>query len=742
MTSKILLAQLIFLQDLHQDWKFVLLRSTSPLIQRRVERPRSTRSLPSVYMKFTCLSKGGNFYFPPCHIITVSGFRILLDCPLDLSSLMIFSPIPTHAFSNPELPSPDSVDQKRQKHERPIDSSELIRAQPWFKTVTSLHLWNVPFIDVVLISSPMGMLGLPFLSRVNGFRAKIYVTEVTARIGQLLMEDLVLMNKEFRQFYGCEESGLPQWMNWEKLESLPSLFREIVLGEDGVELGGWMPLYSADDVKGCMQKVHTLKYAQEVCYNGTLIIKAVSSGLEIGTCNWTINGPKRNIACLSSSIFDSSHAMNFDYHALRGNDLIIYSDLSSPVLEDVKDNSCYSAPTSQKSSTLSADNDQEASAELLLSTSESLEEMEKLNFICSCIIDSVKAGGSVLIPIGRLGIILQLLELISLSLEASSLKVPIFIISSVAEELLAFTNIIPEWLCKQRQEKLFSGEPFFAHTQLIKEKKLHVFPAVHSPNLLKIWQEPCIAFSPHWSLRLGPVVHLLRRWSGDENSLLIMEEGVDADLALLPFKPMAMKVLQCSFLSGIKLQKVQPLLKILQPKFVLFPEDLRQLVSYSDTNSHAFFYYCENETLPVPSLKNSSELEIAADLVSLIHCRRLTAESIGIGRLKGDFSVTHGKHQLHSGSEQADPSQSRPPLLHWGSLDLERLLAVLEKMGIRGSVEQGNSDTDSERTRVVHVYEPNKALIEVRENSTIISASNESLSSLIFEAVDGILSGL
>ncbi|WKA02197.1 hypothetical protein VitviT2T_020415 [Vitis vinifera] len=674
--------------------------STSPLIQRRVERPRSTRSLPSVYMKFTCLSKGGNFYFPPCHIITVSGFRILLDCPLDLSSLMIFSPIPTHAFSNPELPSPDSVDQKRQKHERPIDSSELIRAQPWFKTVTSLHLWNVPFIDVVLISSPMGMLGLPFLSRVNGFRAKIYVTEVTARIGQLLMEDLVLMNKEFRQFYGCEESGLPQWMNWEKLESLPSLFREIVLGEDGVELGGWMPLYSADDVKGCMQKVHTLKYAQEVCYNGTLIIKAVSSGLEIGTY------------------------------------------LSSPVLEDVKDNSCYSAPTSQKSSTLSADNDQEASAELLLSTSESLEEMEKLNFICSCIIDSVKAGGSVLIPIGRLGIILQLLELISLSLEASSLKVPIFIISSVAEELLAFTNIIPEWLCKQRQEKLFSGEPFFAHTQLIKEKKLHVFPAVHSPNLLKIWQEPCIAFSPHWSLRLGPVVHLLRRWSGDENSLLIMEEGVDADLALLPFKPMAMKVLQCSFLSGIKLQKVQPLLKILQPKFVLFPEDLRQLVSYSDTNSHAFFYYCENETLPVPSLKNSSELEIAADLVSLIHCRRLTAESIGIGRLKGDFSVTHGKHQLHSGSEQADSSQSRPPLLHWGSLDLERLLAVLEKMGIRGSVEQGNSDTDSENARVVHVYEPNKALIEVRENSTIISASNESLSSLIFEAVDGILSGL
>lgn len=39
----------------------------------------------------------------------------------------------------------------------------------------------------------------------------------------------------------------------------------------------------------------------------------------------------------------------------------------------------------------------------------------------------------------------------------------------------------------------------------------------------KIWQEPCIVFCPHWSLRLGPVTHLLRRWRGDQNSLLVIE---------------------------------------------------------------------------------------------------------------------------------------------------------------------------------------------------------------------------
>ena len=88
---------------------------------------------------------------------------------------------------DPETSESGFCGPEKQKHERPMDSSKLIRAQPWFKIVTSWHLWNVPFIDVVLISSPMGMPGLPFLSRVNGFRAKIYVTEVIARIARLMM---------------------------------------------------------------------------------------------------------------------------------------------------------------------------------------------------------------------------------------------------------------------------------------------------------------------------------------------------------------------------------------------------------------------------------------------------------------------------------------------------------------------------------------------------------------------------
>ncbi|XVF82087.1 hypothetical protein PTKIN_Ptkin16aG0015800 [Pterospermum kingtungense] len=579
-------------------------------------------------MKFTCLNKGDGFHFSPCHMLNVSGFRILLDCPLDLSSLAIFSSVPVAHQAHESLDT-DSV-KKKQKTEKALDANDLVHAEPWYKTVKNLHLWDASFIDVVLISSPMGMLGLPFLTRTKDFSAKIYVTEATARIGELLMEDLISMHMELRQFYGPEDSCFPQWMRWEELEVLPPELRKISLGKDCEEMGAWMPLYS-DDV-----------------YN----------------------------------------------------------------LEEM--------------------------AASLLKDDESMEEAEKLAFICTCALDSVRAGGSVLLPIGRLGIFLCLLEQMSLLLESLSLEVPIYIISSIAEELLAFTNIIPEWLCKQRQQKLFSGEPLFAHVKLIKERKIQVFPAVHSPELLTNWQEPCIVFCPHWSLRLGPVVHLLRYWCSDPNSLLVLESGVDADIALLPFRPMAMKVLQCSFLSGIRLQKVQPLLKTLQPKIVLFPKDLRCKIQISEPNT--MFLFSENETLRIPSSKESTDVDIATDLASKFQWKTLKQGTVT--RLDGELFMYHGKHRLLSGVQPARSKQQRP-LVHWGSPDLKRLLTELSKMGINGTIKQVSDDAKSENAGgIIDIHDPDKALIDVRETGTVIIAADENLASQIVKAVDIVLDGI
>ncbi|KAJ4956533.1 hypothetical protein NE237_013316 [Protea cynaroides] len=724
-----------------------------------------------VPMKFTCLSKGKGYHYPPCQMINMCGLRILLDCPIDLSALTIFSTVLANSHQTPNVKTSNSFiqnsvsnsgDQKRRRVNEALEADNLIKAVPWYKTVNTMHLLDTSFIDVILISSPMGILGLPFLTRNKNFSAKIYATEATARIGQLMMEDLVAMHMEYRQLYGYEEDRFPHWLKWEELETLPSELRETIMGVDGADLGSWQPLYSVTDVKDCIQKVQSVRFAEEVCFNGTLIIKAFSSGLEIGSSNWTIHGPRRNITCLSSSIFESAHAMNFDYSSLQGNDLILFSDFS--LLHDEVDvskdsfaplnymESEVNHPTACSFSALrNNDNDGENFIKSLVGAEEYSEEMDKLSFICSCAIDSVREGGSVLVPIGRLGIVLQLLEQLSQSLESANLNVPIFLISSVAEELLAFTNIVPEWLCELRQQKLYAGDALFGHVELIKEKKLHLFPAVHSPNFLKLWQEPCIVFSPHWSLRLGPVVHLLHRWCRDQHCLLILEQEVDTALALSPFKPVAMKVLQCSFLSGMKMQKIKPLLEILRPKFVLFPEDLKQNLAMKMT-SCSFIHYSENEIVRVPTVRGDFEVDLAADLAFQLQPRRMKQENMAIARLKGQLLVSHGKYFLVSRRQLIDSSQSRMlmqystreekrTLLQWGLLDPNLVLLVLQEKGISGLVDEDRSGGEH-NAYFVHIYEPKNGLIEITPTQTVISTADETLASTIFEAINNILDGI
>ncbi|KAJ3669343.1 hypothetical protein LUZ60_011293 [Juncus effusus] len=146
-------------------------------------------------MKLTCLSEGTSLYNPPCHLLQLNGFSLLLECPIDLSSLLNFSPIPT---------SPCDYD----------NNNKLVRAVPFYKTVVSQ--WDPHVIDVVLISSPYSLLGLPFLTRKPGFSksTKIYATEAIVKIGQLMMEDLISMHIEYLSFYGPDKnSDSPDLMN-------------------------------------------------------------------------------------------------------------------------------------------------------------------------------------------------------------------------------------------------------------------------------------------------------------------------------------------------------------------------------------------------------------------------------------------------------------------------------------------------------------------------------------------------
>lgn len=69
------------------------------------------------------------------------------------------------------------------------------------------------------------------------------MTEATAKIGQLMMEDLVSMHMEFRRLHGPEDSSFPWWTKNLDGEEVPSVLKNLVFGENGDDLGSWMRLY-------------------------------------------------------------------------------------------------------------------------------------------------------------------------------------------------------------------------------------------------------------------------------------------------------------------------------------------------------------------------------------------------------------------------------------------------------------------------------------------------------------------
>lgn len=103
----------------------------------------------------------------------VSYLIAQLTFPLLQSSL----PIPASSYQAEDVEIPDSFlyscEPKRQRIEKTLHADDLIHAEPCYRTVTNLNLWDVSSIDLVLISSPMGMLGLPFLTRNENFSAKV-----------------------------------------------------------------------------------------------------------------------------------------------------------------------------------------------------------------------------------------------------------------------------------------------------------------------------------------------------------------------------------------------------------------------------------------------------------------------------------------------------------------------------------------------------------------------------------------
>lgn len=282
------------------------------------------------------------------------------------------------------------------------------------------------------------------------------------------------------------------------------------------------------------------------------------------------------------------------------------------------------------------------------------------------------------------------------------------------------------------------------------DKRLHSFSALHCQQLVDAWQEPCIVFASHWSLRTGPSVHLLHRWHQNPNCLLVMVEAMlDIDVVLSPFKPMTMQLLHCPFLSGLRFNEIASVMKKLQPKLVLFPEALQKWIHKIALKEQSVLFYCKGQTLRIPCLKDEIEVDMATDLAFQLRPKQVGQEKSTVTKLKAELHREDGRFLLKSAAPSCQSSTLSNQQCRKGVVNSDNLLLALRDRGLCASIEDGvtsemvsKDEKENDRNAlqfIVKISSPSKAIMEVRDKDISIRTDDVAICDSIFNALDSIM---
>lgn len=193
-------------------------------------------------------------------------------------------------------------------------------------------------------------------------------------------------------------------------------------------------------------------------------MQACSSGHSIGSCNWTIEFDCDTVVYMSRSSLLNTHSKLFNAGLVKQQiiDVLLVSGLNQ-------------AP--------------------------SIEPEQAIQDFCKACLMTIKNQGSVLVPVLPTGKIYDLIECLYRYLsEVGMQSTPVYFLSSVADQSLAFSNIFAEWLCDHKQSLVYGAESPFQHAELIKSGHLKCYPEINA-KFNDDFHQPCILFASHPSLR-------------------------------------------------------------------------------------------------------------------------------------------------------------------------------------------------------------------------------------------------
>ncbi|KAJ1345693.1 hypothetical protein KIN20_000283 [Parelaphostrongylus tenuis] len=423
----------------------------------------------------------------------------------------------------------------------------------------------------------------------------------------------------------------------------------------------WKCFYSEETMDEALKRITTVAFNQPIDLPGGISVSACPSGYSIGSSNWIFKTEYERVGYLTSSSTRSTHARSVAWEKLQDADALILTSLSrTPEL--------------------------------------SLEGV--VIEVSQTIVDTLKRGGNVLMPVNPVGSIFDLIDVVSRSIDnagGSLLETRIYFVSPVAKGALAYSNINAEWLVEARQNAVYVPEEPFCHVALVRNGRLKLYDNICESFCLDC-KSPCVVLTGHPSLRLGDAPYLLEMWGNDSKNALIM---TDPDYPLnevyRPYEELAIRAFYYPIETRLEFSQVNStLLPVeLKPKNLIVP-DVYTIGhnSKSPTHNRIEFLVQYNPILPMkydeqisislPSKKmRKRKIEISSDVIKRLELRAHYANpEIGVVSLSGFLCAYDDAYELLPAKKKVGALRTK----YTGQLTTDAILKALQKRNLSGRV--------------------------------------------------------
>uniref|UniRef100_A0A5S6QXU5 Beta-Casp domain-containing protein n=1 Tax=Trichuris muris TaxID=70415 RepID=A0A5S6QXU5_TRIMR len=518
----------------------------------------------------------------------------------------------------------------------------------------SSDFFNMGDLSVILLSHSSSFLALPFITERTGFNGAIFASEPTVQFGCQLMQEIV----EYVERSPNEGEDSVK-------EEIPSKKKRGCLWED---------FYTQEEVKRCLSKIQTIGLNERKVISGFGYVTATCSGYSIGSCNWAIETGSEKIVYLSASSNLSTHSKAFSLVELYRPEALILSSLNRHPHRD---------PDAM------------------------------LHQFNSSIVSTLRSGGNVLIPCVPCGLTFDLLECLFSQMNGYDLsQTPVFLVSEVARNCLAYANICAEWLSEGKIARAFIPDDPFLHGMLVKTNRLRPCRSVYGSISREI-RTPCVVFASHPSLRIGDAVHFLTIWKDDPaNTIVITDPDYASNEVLLPFLPMKMKAVFCPIDTRLTMDQISHVTAAMQPKTVyMHASDQKFVCTQMNIPEYSFAkqitYYAKDKVLDIPC--DRRWLQVAIDPKIAAEC---VLQDVGNGnavaQLVGMLSLSRGSFL----SVEGNPALSSTSVVQLACADTDSIFKRIEKLGF----EQRKLHNSSKE----RIYEKDKTSVTLNSDGTHI----------------------